>query len=604
MAIDRKKIYFEEWVVALTNWKMRLEIRPAGGLMNDDTYTYKRMESVIVGIGTVKQGFSDIVVGMMYAPSVTIDMEFGYFDDANFDELIRNQFYTFNDTVAGVMRSITTTNLFVLLSDCGSGGDIDKVIYVGAQSNQIGNKFKYNAATGKLTSAKIETFDLMKVIFDTTPTAWLCEYILDEYAAAYTVSGSFSYYDFIRSASEFKYDSLDKTAELWQVNKVFTEYLTAFLSQMQGYWTRYWRPYSPIEFVGPEVDLSGSPFEHIIFYKQTVSTAHTVGLALTSDDLLFIGRVGGSGDPIGGMLVEDKGSETLQEHQYLTDLIRTVAEGLFCKFIYTPTHYDHPELGLVINYKLRWLAVHDDIFESGGIDLTSTFAQQFDEAEIETGYNTLNIAEAELPNLSSPNLSTVEVRKSAADGAPTWNYRTVFHNLPTFPVAETLDVSLPYQVKEKRLNLRKILYRDTSIGSGIAKDFDYIKVHENCFVDSGVYSSAASSPTAIPTLIGGGGVFLSNSAKAWVIATQRTNNIATAINALVLKMYSNESILNITGTFTLDTLPYFCIGERADIPVPEMFYDYAQGYVILETEADYKRDGGTIKCSFITIAGE
>lgn len=602
MAIDRKKIYFEEWVVALTNWKMRLEIRPAGGLMNDDTYTYKRMESVVMSVGTVKQGFSDIVVGMMYAPSVTIDMEFGYFDDANFDELIRNQFYTFNDTVAGAMRSITTTNLFVLLSDCGSGGDIDKVIYVGAQSNQIGNKFKYNAATGKLTSAKIETFDLMKVIFDTTPTRWLCDYILDEYAATYTVADSFSYYDFIRSASEFKYDSLDKTAELWQVNKVFTDYLAAFLSQIQGYWTRNWRPYSPIEFVGPEVDVTGSPFDHITFYKQTVTTAHTRGFSLTSDDLLIVGRVGGSGDPIGGMLIEDKGSETLQEHQYLTDLIRTVAEGLFCKFIYTPTHYDHDELGLVLNYQIKWLAVYDYI--DAGLDLTDTFNQQFDEAEIETGYNTLNIAEAELPNMSSPNLSTVEVRKSAADGAPTWNYRTVFHNLPTFPAAETLNVSLPYQVKERRLNLRKLLYRDTSLGSGVAQDFDYAKVHESCVIGTGVFVGGSDTPTAVPTLIGGGGVFLYNSAKAWAIATQRTNNIAVAINSLVLNLYSNESILNITGTFTLDTLPYFCVGELVNIPVPDMFFDYEQGYVILETEADYKRDGGTVKCSFITIAGE
>lgn len=598
MAIDRTKIYFTEWTIPLVDWTMRLEIRPAGGMMNLDTFTYQRLESTVVKIGTIKQGFTDIVVGLMNAPSLTIEMEFGYNNDANFNELIRNQFYTINDVLIGSeLRDVTTTNLFVLLSDCGSG-DIDNVIYVGAQSNQMGNKFKYNPASGKLLSAKIETFDLMKVIFDTTATAWLCDYIMEEYAATHTVSDSFSYYDFIRSTTEFKYDSLEKTVELWQVNKVFTEYLKAFLSKIQGYWTRYHIGAGE----GAEVNLSGSPFGHITFYKQTVTTAHTAGTALDKNDLLVIGRVGGATDPIGGMFVEDKGAETLQEHQYLTDLLRNVSEGMFCKLSYNPGYYDDASLGQILNYRVVWSAVHDGVDYPAGYDMTTSFARQIDEADIETGYNTLNIAEAEIPNMSSPNLNNIEVRRSAADGAPTWNYRLVFHNLPSFPAEQTLDTSRNFVVKERRLNLRKLLYRDTSIGSGAIYDFDYLKIHENCAVSSGVFYYVANSPTAIPTL-NGSGVFLFNTAKAWAIATQRTNNLGTAINALVLNLYSNESILNITGTLTIDTIPNFFVGERVDLPVPAMFYEYNQGYVVLETDADYNPKGGTVKCSFITIAG-
>lgn len=604
MAIDRSIFYYTEWVIMNIGWKMRLEIRPAGPAMNTLTPTYKRLERTVVELGTMKINFNDIVVGMMNAPSLTIDMEFQN-EDANFDELIRNQFYEHEDAISinGVYYNLKTTNLYVILSDCGSGGDPDTIIYCGAQSNQLGNKFKYNPSTGQLYSATIETFDLLKVILDTTPTQWLCDYIIDNFSPAYTVSNTFQFYDWIRSNTEFKFDSFGGTVELWYIRYVFNEYLSGLLGYIQGFWTRIHRIFTD----GVDPNISGHPLAHLTFYRQTVGSAHTAGTALSSDNLLFMGRVGGESNPIGGMLIKDKGNESLLSYQYLTDLIRNIAEGFFCKFMYAPCFSTAIVSGTTLNYNLYWKEVFVGVHDT--IDLTTIFGRQVgDEAEIETGYNSLNIAEGELPNMTEPNMQVVETRNSAADGSPTWNYRLVFHNLPTFPTDQTWDTraygdNKDFRIKEQRINLRKILYRDTELANSLSESFDYFKVHERTTISSGVLTGGTNISTAIPVVK----QFSKNQSdlKAWTVYTQQTNNLAVAINDLVMKLYNNESILKLSGEFLMDEnyfMPYY-VGERVICPVPSMFHDFEQGYMVLETEANLNSDGGSIKCEFVTIAG-
>ena len=602
MAIDRTIYYYTEWTITSINWRMRLEIRPAGPSMNLSTPTYKKLERTIVELGTMKVNFNDIVVGMMNAPALTIDMQFEN-EDTNFDELIRNQFYTHEDAIEikGQYYDLKTTNLYVILSDCGSGGELDKVMYCGAQSNQLGNKFKYNPSTGVLLSATIETFDLMKVILDTTPTQWLCDYILDNFAPAHTKTSTFQFYDWIRSNTEYKFDSYGGTVELWHISEVFKDFLSGVLGYIQGFWTRIQRVLTD----GVDPSITNHPLDHITFYRQTIGASHTAGTALWSDDLLFIGRVGGESQPIGGMLIKDKGNESLQSYQYLTDLIRNVSEGFFCKFIYSPYLDTAPFSGTTLNYDIYWLAVFDGVSDT--IDLTDIFGRQVgDEAEIETGYNSLNIAEAELPNMTEPNVQVVETRNSATDGSPTWNYRLVFHNLPTFPTDQTWDTKAyadnrDYRIKEQRINLRKILYVDTELANSVNESFDYFKVHERSLISSGILAGGTNVSTTIPVVK----QFSKNQSeiKTWTIYTQQTNNLAVAINDLVMKLYNNESILKLSGEFLMDAssfMPYF-VGERVICPVPAMFKDFEQGYVVLETEANFNSDGGSIKCQFVTI---
>lgn len=463
MAIDRTKAYYKTWVNDV-GWNMRFEIIPAGESVdagaNIDAVTYVPLERGMVTVKSQKCSFDKIPFGVRDATS--LEVEFDFTDlQANLKEMLKKPFY--DHTTEGI--SCITTNIFVLKSDRGTNGASSYIEFCGGQKATLANQFTLakNPETGAFETKKctVEAIDIMKLILEQTSTQAWADYILanptDTYLKAVATATKLNDWALGVAPYNVKYDYETgvyswgggvPTAYLYVAAYLFTWGLMGVVTPFLAAWTRN----NITEYVA---NIDGTPFEQITYYKQGTSVAHTKGSALSSGNLLVLGRVFGATVNV-GMLYPDQGGESYLEFPYLWDLLKNLCEGNCCKLTYKPLMI--PD-GLSVS-RLSYSLSYDKIFHNPSntaIDLSTRFADAHSgDLNFTPCSGVYTSATTELTNQREPDISNFEAQITGTQSDERINAKLIHHNLPTS------NLESNRQMKEPRIHLRKLYYLDGS----------------------------------------------------------------------------------------------------------------------------------------------
>jgi len=595
MAIDRTKAYYKEWVNDV-GWNMRFEVIPAGESVssgaNIDAVSYVAMPRGMVTVKNQKASFDKIPFGVRDATSISVEFDFTDLP-ANLKEMLKKPFYDH----AGEGISCVTTNIFVLKSDRGTNGASEFIEFCGGQKATLANQFtlKKNPETGAFETHKctVEAIDVMKLVLEQTSTQSWIDYILanptDTFLKA--VGKSQRLYDWALNIAPYnsKYDYETgvyswgggvPTAYLYVGAYLFTWGLMGVITPILAAWTRN----NITEYVA---NVDGTPFEQITYYKQGTSAAHTKGAALTSGNVLIVGKVSGGRVSV-GMFMVDKGGESYLEFPYLWDLLKNLCEGQCCKLTYKPLMI--PD-GLAVN-RLSYSLSYDKIFHNPSntaIDLSTRFADAHTgDLNFTPCSGVYTSAAAELSNQREPDISNFEAQITGTQSDERINAKLIHHNLPTS------NIEGNRQIKEPRLHLRKLYYLESGYP---------IKVHESVTISDNIDSTLYDDVLALPALAATSGNYESEArvqeCTDWAIATPLQNGLPYAVANFYLSRFSDATQNEIPVTMFMvneETMPENC-GDICTIPAIDGF-DSSTSAVMLEMDCNWQK--GTIDITFFT----
>lgn len=595
MAIDRTKAYYKEWVNDV-GWNMRFEIIPSGesvsALTNIDAVTYVAMPRGMVTIKNQKSSFSKIPFGVRDATS--IEVEFDFTDlPANLKEMLKKPFYDH----AGEGIDCITTNIFVLKSDRGTNGASSFIEFCGGQKATLANSFTLgkNPETGafETKNCTVEAIDVMKLVLEQTSTQSWADYILANPTDTYlkSVYQSQKMYDWALGVSPYntKYDYESgvvtwgggvPTAYFYVGAYLFTWGILGAITPILAAWTRN----NATDYV---VNIDRTPFEQITYYKQGTTVAHTKSTAITSGNLLIMGRVFGATVNV-GMLYPDSGGESYLEFPYLWDLLKNLCEGNCCKLTYKPLMI--PD-GLAVS-RLSYTLAYDKIFDNpsgNAIDLSARFADAHTgDLNFTPCSGVYTSATAELTNQREPDISNFEAQIQGTQSDERINAKLIHHNLPTS------NLEGNRQCKEARIHLRKLYYLDGNYP---------IKVHESVTIDDGLDATLYDDVIALPAVAATSGNYESEArifeCIDWAIATPLQNGLPYAVSNFYLSRFSDATQNEIPVTMFMvdeETMPENC-GDITTIPAIDGF-DSSTSAFMLEMESNWQK--GTVDITFFT----
>ena len=597
MAIDRTKAYYKEWVNDV-GWNMRFEVIPAGESVsigaNIDAVSYVAMPRGMVTVKNQKASFDKIPFGVRDATSISVEFDFTDLP-ANLKEMLKKPFY--DHTSEGI--SCVTTNIFVLKSDRGTNGASSFIEFCGGQKATLANQFtlKKNPETGAFETHKctVEAIDVMKLVLEQTSTQAWADYILANPTDTYlkSVGGAIYLNDWALNVAPYntKYD-YDKqgfgtgssffspTAYLYVGAYLFTHGLMGAITPILAAWTRN----NITEYVA---NVDGTPFEQITYYKQGTSIAHTKGSALSSGNVLIVGKVPGL-DSTQGMLYPDKGGESYLEFPYLWDLLKNLCEGQCCKLTYKPLMI--PD-GLAVD-RLSYTMRYDKIFHNPSntaIDLSTRFADAHTgDLNFTPCSGVYTSATAELSNQREPDISNFEAQITGTQSDERINAKLIHHNLPTS------NIEGNRQIREPRLHLRKLYYLESGYP---------IKVHESVTISDNIDSTLYDNVIALPALAATSGNYESEArvqeCTDWAIATPLQNGLPYAVANFYLSRFSDATQNEIPVTMFMineETMPENC-GDICTIPAIDGF-DSSTSAVMLEMDCNWQK--GTVDIKFFT----
>jgi len=598
MAIDRTKAYYKEWVNDV-GWNMRFEIIPAGESVdagaNIDAITYVPVNHGMIKIKSQKASFDKIPFGVRDATS--LEVEFDFTDlQSNLKEMLKKPFY--DHASEGI--DCITTNIFVLKSDRGTNGASSFIEFCGGQKATLANQFTLskNPETGAFETkgCTVEAIDIMKLILEQTSTQAWADYILANPTDTYlkSVGGAIYLHDWALNVHPYntKYDYnkvnlgigssyFSATAHLYVGAYLFTYGLMGVVTPFLAAWTRN----NIAQYVA---NIDGTPFEQITYYKQGTTIARTKGSAISSSNLLVVGKVPLL-DTTAGMLYPDAGGESYLEFPYLWDLLKNLCEGNCCKLTYKPLMIAD---GLAVD-RLSYSLRYDKLFANPSglsIDLSTRFADAHTgDLDFTPCSGVYTSATTELTNQRDPDINNFEAVVTGTQSDERINVKLVHHNLPT----SNLDGNR--QMREPRLHLRKLYYLN-------AENYP-IKVHESVTIDDALDSTLYDDVLPLPALAATSGNYESEQrvreCTDWAIATPLQNGLPFAVSNFYLSRFSDATQNEIPVKMFMineETMPENC-GDICTIPVIDGF-DSSTSAVMLEMDCNWQK--GTVDITFFT----
>ncbi len=593
MAIDRTTKWRCQWQGS-NGWANMLEIIPAGNALNGTDLTVTTFSRAAFEMDFAEFGFDDLPIGMPKMQAASFSFVW-----ANLPSGLKELLKTPQYTLSGWHGNITTTTLFTYWNDEGTGTLIPQ--YIGAQANTFGNSFDM-VNTDVVDTCKIETFDLLKTIFDTTKPNIIFraddDGIVDTPSLATLNSISTTIVDF-SDDHRFKLDVLPRAGGLQGVAiSGFNNFLYysiekfqitfgAWMEEYLGLWTR-----SGLVTYRPTITQTGSPDTSLTFYKQTKTDAHTKGDALDETTTLILGHVtqvlAGNYTSLGGFFSNDK--EGVADFDSLGSFIAALCENFVCKFIAKPTTCVNAVSGdTLLTYNFWWLKPLENVTSP------VTYTPQITDSSytINTAEKVFLVCESEIPNAAGDNINQNRVSVTVSDKTDTWSSQMLLHNCPTIalegdktPANMNLD---PYNKYTVKINPRKLYY------SATGADYQMYKVHESVVINDGMNTLTLDSPTAFADENWYDGVLY-----GWVVNTQQTQCLPQAICQYITTYWSKRDqalrefpCKMVTGEIT----PSF-VGDYAVLPAVTDIGANSNS-VLLSAKPDW--DKGILDCKYLSL---
>lgn len=241
MAIDRTKIYYQEWTTA-HGWRCRLEIIPAGDVASKPT-TFILVPSSIISVESDEWSFEDLPFGAWKAPTMRATVDLRHCP-ANLVEMLQNQVY--ESTVSP--WTYTVTNLFILYSDRGNAAlDYEDyhVEFCGGQNLQQGNKRTINNKNLKPERMTVEVWDLGMLLLQEHPVKEWAEYcytyatpVMERSLIENYVTDSWQHISLLNVPYPTTSGTLRARLYLYPLAELFGEHLAESLRVHLSMWTR------------------------------------------------------------------------------------------------------------------------------------------------------------------------------------------------------------------------------------------------------------------------------------------------------------------------------------------------------------------------------
>ena len=581
MAINRDIAYYLDFKNSI-GWDMRLQIIPAGEPKAMDTFTWTKLNGMVVELKGASMDFEDLPMGIMKAPTLSIDINFEQKSDANLAEMLQQPHFT---TSGGVL----TSNIYTLATNYGSGA-VDKFLFVGGQSLELGNEFKVNSSH-EVIAVTVQSIDIVKLVMETSTTADFCQHILDNVTPAATGSGttldSFDY-AFGGSGGLFL-NSLEAQSgvtysfETYSLAQIFgASGLGAFMKSRINTWLRRTGLSPDFGFV-----VQNDVLRTITLHKQ-LNHSNT---ALTASDVYNYGQItitDASGSANTGLLHPDANDESFHSAPYLHELISDIAETFCVKFKWQAVTNDGTNSNAQSGYYVPlftcgWYRPFES--SSGATNNLSTLKVIADgNYTITTAANVVRSCEVELPNISGDNISNVKEDLSGIANNSTWGIKAALYAVPTlFTTRASTSISPVY--------LRKMMYVDSGVR---------FTPFDKTVINDGEHTYTLSDITPLPNILTMPIEVGLDALSAWIIETQRTNTPAVAITKWVTQTFDDADITKRSLDYLMDgtLLQPWGIGDVFTLPAIAGSGASSKS-VLMSMELDYMT--GKASCEFISI---
>ncbi len=581
MAINRDIAYFLEFKNSI-GWDMRLQIIPAGEPKAPNTFTWTKLNGMVVELKGARMDFEDLPMGIMKAPTLSIDINFEQKSDANLAEMLQHPHFT---TSGGVL----TSNIYTLATNYGSG-NVDKFLFAGGQSLELGNEFKVNS-NHEVIAVTVQSIDIVKLVMETSSTADFCQHILDNVTPAATGSGttlgSFDY-AFGGSGGLFL-NSLEAQSgvtysfETYSLAQIFgASGLGAFMKSRINTWLRRTGLSPDFGFV-----VQNDVLRTMTLHKQ-LNHSNT---ALTASDVYNYGQItitDASGSANTGLLHPDANDESLHSSPYLHELISDIAETFCVKFKWQAvtndgTNNNFQSMYYVPLFTCGWYRPFES--SSGATNNLSTLKVIADGSyTITTAANVVRSCEVELANVSGDNVSNVKEDLSGIANNSTWGIKAALYAVPTlFTTRASTSISPVY--------LRKMMYVDSGVR---------FTPFDKTVINDGEHTYTLSDITPLPNILTMPIEVGLDALRAWIIETQRTNTPAVAITKWVTQTFDDADITKRSLDYLMDgtLLQPWGIGDVFTLPTITGSGASSKS-VLMSMELDYMT--GKAACDFISI---
>lgn len=590
MAIDRTVKWRCQWQGA-NGWANMLEIIPAGEPLNGTDLTVTEFSRTAFEMDFAEFGFDDLPIGLPKSQAASFSFLWSNLP-SGLKELLKTPQYT-------VTGSIDITTLFTFWNDEGTGSLI--LQYIGAQANTFGNSFELSD-TSTVNICKIETFDLLKTIFDTTKPNIIFsaddDNLVDTPSLATLNSLATSIVDF-SDDHRYKLDVLPRAAGLQGLGisgmnnllyysiEQFAVTFAAWMEEYLGIWTR-----AGITIYAPTITQTGYPDTSLTFYKQTKTDAHTKGDALDETNTLILGHVArlGAGNytSLGGFFSNDK--EGVADFDSLGSFIAALCENFVCKFIAKPATCVNGVSGdTLLTYNFWWLKPLENVTSP----VTYTPKITSGDYTISTAEKVFLVCESEIPNMAGDNINQTRVSATVSDKTDTWSSQMLLHNCPTIalegnktPANMNLD---PYNKYTIKISPRKLYYAETSA------DYAVYKVHESVVINDGVNTLTLDSPTAFQDENWYDGVLY-----GWVLNAQQTQCLPNAICQYITTYWSkrDQALREFPCKMVTGEIAPSFVGDYAILPAVTDIGANGNS-VLLSAKPDW--DNGILDCKYLSL---
>ena len=590
MAIDRDTAYYKEWRND-RNWKLRFEVIPAGKFI-DSSHNYQPLSWVAMKRGAVsiksqKTSFGDVPSGIMDAPSLTVEFELSDLQ-ANLLEMLKAPFYNHS----GEALDVTTTNLFILKSDRGTG-TISYIEFMGGQKYTLSNSFGMTAKDGAFAAQRvtIDAIDVFKLTLEQVTTATWANNIITRGKAgeSHYVPAQVSQFitDYLVQDASSRYIQAynrqlpEVAVYAYQPAYMFTYGLQSAIQAYLAAWTRSGNPTTY------NTELTGTPIQAFTFYESATSASNARGSTLADSAIYCVGKtthLSDQDDLYGGMLVADKNSESYLQYTYLWDLMKNVCAWGCVKFSYRPKLVANGTGGTMdLSYEMSYDNIFHN-FSNTTIDLSDRFADAHpkDTFEFTPCSGVYTSVTTEITNEGGTDLDHFEARILGTMSDERINVQMVHHNNPT---GDGLVLDAAGIAMEERIHPRKLYYLKTSN--------TLYKIHESVKINDQITNTDYNNPLAITY---SGDI---DKSQAYATASQQQNGLHIAIANFYLSRFSNKNQSEIKCTMYMidgETMPEN-VGCRVTVPTFSGF-DGTDKAMIMEATADWNR--GTIDLAFIT----
>jgi len=594
MAINRDIAYFLEFKNDI-GWDMRLQIVPAGEPKATNTFTWTKLNGMVVELKGARMDFEDLPMGIMKAPTLSIDINFEQKSDANLIEMLQQPHFT---TAGGVL----TSNIYTLATNYGSGA-VDKFLFVGGQSLELGNEFKVNS-NHEVIAVTVQSIDIVKLVMETSSTADFCQHILDNvtpasvsdettlYAIEYDKPAATSY-EF--SVTEFPpISGYSDTANLYSLAQIFgASGLGAFMKSRINTWLRRTGLSPDFGFV-----VQNDVLRTMTLHKQ-LNHSNT---ALTASEVLVWGEIVRTKDSDSsvthaGLLYPDASDESFHASPYLHELISDIAETFCVKFKWQAVTNDGTNSNAQSGYYVPlftcgWFRPFES--SSGATSNLNNLKVIADGSyTITTAANVVRSCEVELPNISGDNISNVKEDLSGIANTSTWGIKSALYAVPTLPTSAGGSYREgTVGTNELRLYLRKLVY--------LTSTRYYVPADKTIITDGEHTPYTLNSPTTFPDIATLNFQLQIDAVKAWVLETQRTNTPAVAITKWVTQTFDDADITKRSLDYLMDgtLLQPWGIGDVFTLPTITGSGASSKS-VLMSMELDYMT--GKASCEFISI---